>query len=130
MSCVSVTAKIPGIELALARARELQQQMAAGHTFDVCGECDDFLEENAAFERLLFLDPRYRPDQLVFPPEVSSLFEEVRLRTRAVAVSVPPRRRTACSVGRRNGTDGHSLSCECSLTLRGKKRGMTGWFMR
>ena len=44
----------------------------------------------AAFERLLFLDPRYRPDQLVFPPEVSSLFEEVRLRTRAVAVSVPP----------------------------------------
>ena len=48
----------------------------------------------------------------------------------AVAVSVPPRRRTACSVGRRNGTDGHSRSCECSLTLRGKKRGMTGWFMR
>jgi hypothetical protein len=44
----------------------------------------------AAFERLLLLDPRYRPDQLVFPPEVSSLFEEVRLRTRAVAATVPP----------------------------------------
>jgi hypothetical protein len=43
----------------------------------------------AAFQRLLLLDPRYRPDQLVFPPEVSSLFEEVRLRTRAVAVAVP-----------------------------------------
>ena len=44
----------------------------------------------AAFQRLLLLDPRYRPDQLVFPPEVSSLFQEVRLRTRAVAVTVPP----------------------------------------
>lgn len=44
----------------------------------------------AAFQRLLLLEPRYRPDQLVFPPEVSSLFEEIRLRTRAVAVAVPP----------------------------------------
>ena len=44
----------------------------------------------AAFQRLLVLDPRYRPDQLVFPPEVSSLYEEVRLRTRAVAVAAPP----------------------------------------
>jgi hypothetical protein len=44
----------------------------------------------AVFERLLLLDPRYRPDQLVFPPEVSSLFEEVRLRTRAAVVTVPP----------------------------------------
>jgi hypothetical protein len=44
----------------------------------------------AAFQALLFLEPRYRPDQLVFPPEVSSLFEEVRLRTRAVTASVPP----------------------------------------
>jgi hypothetical protein len=44
----------------------------------------------AAFQALLFVEPRYRPDQLVFPPEVSSLFEEVRLRTRAVTASVPP----------------------------------------
>jgi hypothetical protein len=44
----------------------------------------------AAFQALLFLEPRYRPDQLVFPPEVSSLFEEVRLRTRGVKASVPP----------------------------------------
>jgi len=44
----------------------------------------------AVFQALLFLEPRYRPDQLVFPPEVSSLFEEVRLRTRAVAATVPP----------------------------------------
>ncbi len=32
--------------------RETLQQMAAGHVFDVCHECDDFLEENDAFERL------------------------------------------------------------------------------
>ena len=42
----------------------------------------------AAFGRVLLLDPRYRPDQLVFPPEVSGLFQEVRLATRVVAVSV------------------------------------------
>jgi hypothetical protein len=45
---------------------------------------------SAAFRRLLLLDPRYRPDQLVFPPEVSSLFQDVRLATRAVAVSAQP----------------------------------------
>ena len=44
----------------------------------------------AAFQALLVLEPRYRPDQLVFPPEVSGLFEEVRLGTRAVAATVPP----------------------------------------
>jgi hypothetical protein len=44
----------------------------------------------AAFQTLLYLDPRYRPDQLVFPPEVSTVFEEVRLRTRAVTALVPP----------------------------------------
>ncbi len=45
---------------------------------------------SAAFGRLLVLDPRYRPDQLIFPPEVSSLFQEVRLSTRAVTAAAPP----------------------------------------
>lgn len=44
----------------------------------------------AAFGRLLRLDPRYHIDQLVFPPEVTGLFQQVRLNTRAVAVVVPP----------------------------------------
>ena len=44
----------------------------------------------AVFGRLLALDPRYRPDQLVFPPEISSLFQDVRAGTRAVAVTLPP----------------------------------------
>jgi len=44
----------------------------------------------ALFGRLLRIDPRYHIDQLVFPPEVTGLFQQVRLVTRAVAVVVPP----------------------------------------
>ena len=44
----------------------------------------------ALFARLLRLDPRYHIDQLVFPPEITGLFQQVRLVTRAVAVVVPP----------------------------------------
>ncbi|MBI1722707.1 MAG: hypothetical protein HYR48_02235 [Gemmatimonadetes bacterium] len=45
----------------------------------------------AAFRRLVLLDARYRPDQMIFPPEVSSLYDEVRLGTKAVSVAVAPR---------------------------------------
>ncbi len=45
---------------------------------------------SSAFRQLLLLDPRYRPSQLIFPPEVSSLFEVVRLGTRAVSIAVAP----------------------------------------
>ncbi len=43
-----------------------------------------------AFRTLLAFNPRYRPDEIVFPPEVSALFHEVRIGVRAVAVSIPP----------------------------------------
>ena len=43
-----------------------------------------------AFERLVRLDPRYRIDELLFPPEVTTLFATARQRTKAVAVDVPP----------------------------------------
>jgi hypothetical protein len=43
----------------------------------------------AAFRRLVLFDPRYRPDTLVFPPDVTRLFDEVRARTKAVAIRVP-----------------------------------------
>lgn len=42
----------------------------------------------AAFERLVFLDPRTRLDELVFPPEVTTLYTGVRQRTKAVIVEV------------------------------------------
>ena len=44
---------------------------------------------SAVFRRLVTLDPRYRPDRLVFPPEVTSLFDGVRLQTKTVTVEVP-----------------------------------------
>lgn len=40
----------------------------------------------AAFERLVVTDPRYRIDELVFPPDVTDLFNAVRRRTPAVLV--------------------------------------------
>src|SRR5438094_10516326 len=43
----------------------------------------------AVFRRLVQLDPRYRPDRLVFPPEVTSVFDAVRLRIKTVAIVVP-----------------------------------------
>jgi len=43
----------------------------------------------AAFRRLLLLDPRQRPDRLVFPPQVVSVFEEVRRATKAVRAVAP-----------------------------------------
>jgi len=43
----------------------------------------------AVFRRLVMLDPRYRPDRLVFPPEVTGLFEGVRQQTKTVTVDVP-----------------------------------------
>jgi len=43
----------------------------------------------AVFRRLVLFDPRYRADTYVFPPEVTRLFDEVRLRTRVVAIRVP-----------------------------------------
>ena len=44
----------------------------------------------AAFRQLVLLNPRYRPDELIFPPQVTNLFQEVRRATRAIAVVAPP----------------------------------------
>lgn len=43
----------------------------------------------AVFRRLVLLDPRYRPDELIFPPDVSNAFEAIRRITKAVAVAAP-----------------------------------------
>jgi len=44
----------------------------------------------AAFRELVRLDPRYRPDELIFPPQVTNLYEEVRRSTKVLTVQVPP----------------------------------------
>jgi hypothetical protein len=42
-----------------------------------------------AFNRALEADPRFRADELVFPPEVTEVFEAVRRRTAFVTVRAP-----------------------------------------
>lgn len=41
------------------------------------------------FRRLIQQDPRYRPDPLIFPPEVTQAFESARRGTKVVAVFPP-----------------------------------------
>jgi len=43
----------------------------------------------AAFRSLVLADPRFRPDQLIFPPDVSTLFDQVRQATPAVRIAAP-----------------------------------------
>ncbi|HEV8303529.1 MAG TPA: FlgD immunoglobulin-like domain containing protein [Gemmatimonadales bacterium] len=43
----------------------------------------------AAAQRLVLLDPRFRPDELVFPPQVLALYEGVRRATPAVTAHAP-----------------------------------------
>jgi hypothetical protein len=42
----------------------------------------------AVFHRLVRLDPRYRPDRLLFPPEVTGVFDSVWVETRVAIVVV------------------------------------------
>ncbi len=41
------------------------------------------------FRNVVLTDPRYRPDELIFPPEVSLVFEAVRVQTKTVSITVP-----------------------------------------
>ena len=43
-----------------------------------------------AFVDVVLLEPRYRPDELIFPPQVTNLFQEVRQATKTVSLAVPP----------------------------------------
>ncbi|HEX9487310.1 MAG TPA: hypothetical protein VF976_09610 [Gemmatimonadales bacterium] len=53
----------------------------------------------AVFRRLVRLDPRYRPDRLLFPPEVTGVFDSVRAETRAAVVVAPRDTAFAAGVG-------------------------------
>ena len=53
----------------------------------------------AVFRRLIMLDPRYRPDRLVFPPEVTSVFDSVRVQTKTVVIVVPRDTEIAAAAG-------------------------------
>jgi hypothetical protein len=53
----------------------------------------------AAFRQLVALDPRFRPNRLIFPPQVTSLFEQVRQTTKTVVVVAPPDTEIATGAG-------------------------------
>lgn len=70
----------------LTDADRLRALMYLGATETFRGRRDAAVE---AFRTLLLADVRYRPDELVFPPEVSTLFQESRIGLRAASVVVP-----------------------------------------
>src|SRR5437762_3336875 len=53
----------------------------------------------AVFRRLVQLDARCRPDRLVLPPEVTSVFDNVRVETRAVVLVAPPDTEVSAGTG-------------------------------
>ncbi len=44
----------------------------------------------AAFRQIALTDPTYRPSAIIFPPQVTSMFQDVRLGTKTVFIRVPP----------------------------------------
>lgn len=82
--------------LRAALSPEARAPLSPGHRLRALmylGATEQFRDRRAAaaeaFGLLVRSDPRYRPDELVFPPEVTALFAEVRLTIRAAAVIVP-----------------------------------------
>lgn len=73
-----------GGERGLSDADRGRALMYLGATEIFRGRRDSAL---VAFRRLVLHDPRYRSDQLVFPPEVTNTFEIVRRAVPAVAVA-------------------------------------------
>lgn len=43
-----------------------------------------------AFRSLLIIDPRYRPSEVIFPPEVIALYQETRIGVRATSAEITP----------------------------------------
>lgn len=71
------------------------------------------------FRRALVADPLHRVDELIFPPEVSGLFDEVRRTTKAVTLTAPAEAALRLGIGvwsvRLVATSFHDLS----VTLTG-----------
>ena len=71
-------------ERPLADSGRTRAYMYLGATEIFRGRRDSAL---VAFRRLVLLDPRYRSDQLVFPPEVTNTFDAVRRAVPAVTAT-------------------------------------------
>ncbi len=81
----------------------------------------------ASFERLILANPQYRVDELIFPPRVTRLFDDVRETTKAVAISLLARERTLV-VGRSGLTirilasSAHPITASITDELGGARR--------
>jgi hypothetical protein len=76
----------PGGEPPLTLAQRQQALMYLGATEVLRDRRNEGIE---VFRTLTLLDPRYRPDRLVFPPRVTRTFDEVLRTTKVVAVESP-----------------------------------------
>ncbi len=72
----------------------------------------------AVFRRLVLLDPRFRPDRMVFPPEVTSVFDSVRTRVKTVAIQTPPDTEVMAGAGAWGGWLFASSFQSVEVTLR------------
>ena len=76
----------PGGDRGLSDSARTRALMYLGATEIFRGRRDSAL---AAFRRLVLQDPRFRPDQLVFPPEVSNTYDLVRRVVPAITAVAP-----------------------------------------
>lgn len=51
----------------------------------------DTASARETFRELVMIDPRFEPDTSVFPPEITSLYDEIRLSTPVVLLDAPAR---------------------------------------
>jgi len=72
---------------ALAPADRQRARMYLGASEVFRSRRDAALE---AFRAIVQDDARYRPDQLIFPPEVTSVFQQAKATVRSIALVVPP----------------------------------------
>src|SRR3989442_47254 len=84
-ACTSTVGRSGTLHSSISRSSQALTFLAATELFR--GQRDSAV---GAFRQLVLLNPRYRPDELIFPPQVTNLFQEVRRATRAIAVAVPP----------------------------------------
>jgi len=71
----------------------------------------------AVFRRLVLLDPRYQPDELVFPPDVTNAFAQARRDAKVVAVRAAPELAFQLGEGRYSAWLLASSSHEIAVTL-------------
>jgi hypothetical protein len=81
-------AVFPDAEPALSTAQMERALVYLGASEVLLGEQNQAAE---TFRGLVLANPRYRPDELVFPPRVTRLYGEVLQTTKAVDLEAPPR---------------------------------------